>query len=136
MERDAAVAYVLVPTHNPTFIAGYYTLSAAQFLLRDLPEEQRRKLPRYPAVPGTLLGRLAVDNTVKGRRLGEQLLVDALHRSLRASRDVASVAVVVDALDEGAAAFYERYGFKRFRDTPLRLFLPMKDIEASFSHEA
>jgi len=64
--------------------------------------------------------------------LGERLRVDALQRSRRVAGEVASVAVIVDALDDGAADFYERYGFKRFPDSPLQLFLSMKDIEATF----
>ena len=67
---------------------------------------------------------------LRGRGLGERLLIDALQRSLAASRSVASVAVIVDAKDEAGATFYARYGFIAFPDQPLRLFLPMKTIAA------
>jgi len=79
-------------------------------------------------VPATLLGRLAVSITHQRQRLGERLLVDALHRSRAASTSVGSVAVVVDANDESNADFYRTYGFIRFVDSPLRLFIMMNTV--------
>ncbi|HEX9368238.1 MAG TPA: GNAT family N-acetyltransferase, partial [Vicinamibacterales bacterium] len=88
----------------------------------------RKRLPRYPLVPATFMGRLAVDRSYRGLRLGERLLIDALRRSLVASQVIASVAVIVDAKDQAGVAFYLRYGFLAFPDQPLRLFLPMKTV--------
>jgi predicted GNAT family N-acyltransferase len=92
------------------------------------PDEVARKLPRYPSTPATLLGRLAVDIAYRGQRLGERLLVDALGRSLEASRRAASVAVIVEAKDAAGAEFYRRYGFKPFPEQPLRLFITMRTV--------
>jgi predicted GNAT family N-acyltransferase len=128
MERGAAVVYVLLPEKAPNEIAGFYSLSATAVKLADWPEDVRKKLPRYPLIPATLIGRLAVSGAYRGLHLGEQLLVDALARSLAASRNVGSTAVVVDAKDAGVVAFYTRYGFMPFPDQPHRLFLPMKTI--------
>ena len=128
MERDVAIVYVLVPHDRPARIAGYYSLSATAVRLSEWPEPTRKKLPRYPLVPATLIGRLAVDQAWRGLRLGERLLIDALRRSLTASQTVASVAVIVDAKDTTGVAFYLRYGFIPFPDQPLRLFLPMKTV--------
>lgn len=130
MTRDVAVIYVLAPADRPTTIAGYYSLSSTAVRLVGLPEATRKRLPRYPLEPATLLGRLAVDRAYRGRGLGERLLIDALQRSLTTSRAVASVAVIVDAKDERGALFYTRYGFAPLPEQPLRLFLPMKTIEA------
>jgi predicted GNAT family N-acyltransferase len=130
MTRDVAAVYVLVPAERPTTVAGYYSLSSTAVRLSDLPETTRKRLPRYPLVPATLLGRLAVDQIYRGRRLGERLLVDALKRGLAASRLVASVAVIVDAKDPSGATFYARYGFVPFPDQPLRLFMTIKTIAA------
>jgi predicted GNAT family N-acyltransferase len=130
MARDVAVIYVLVLVDQPATIAGYYSLSATAVRLSELPEATRKRLPRYPLVPATLLGRLAVDQSYRGRGLGERLLVDSLERSLTVSRSVASAAVIVDAKDAAGATFYARYGFIAFPDRPLRLFLPMKTIAA------
>ena len=130
MSRDVAVIYVLAPTEQQRTIAGYHSLSSTAVRLADLPETTRKRLPRYPLVPATLLGRLAVDQAYRGHGLGERLLIDALQRSLTTSRSVASVAVVVDAKDEHGVLFYARYGFTPFPDQPLRVFLPMKTVEA------
>jgi len=113
-------------------VLGYYTLSSLSVHVGDWPEDVARKLPRYPVIPATLLGRLAVDRSLRGKGAGEHLLVDALRRSLEASRDVASVAVVVDAKDEVARAFYEHYGFLSLTDVPDRLFLQMGTISELF----
>lgn len=129
MERDVAVIYVLVPVAQSTTIAGYYSLSSTAVRLAALPDSVQKKLPRYPLVPATLIGRLAIDQNHQGMRLGERLLIDAMRRSLLASHTVASVAIVVDAKDPTGAAFYLRYGFTPFPDQALRLFLPMKTIE-------
>jgi ribosomal protein S18 acetylase RimI-like enzyme len=78
------------------------------------------------------MGRLAVDVRLRGQGLGELLLVDALKRSFRNSREVASFAVVVDAKDENAVRFYEHFDFLPFSDSPDRLFLPMNQIAKLF----
>jgi predicted GNAT family N-acyltransferase len=80
-------------------------------------------------LPATLLGRLAVDNNQKGKRLGELLLIDALRKSLEAATQVASLAVIVEALDESALSFYTKYGFQSFKQEPIKLYLPMKFVE-------
>ena len=97
--------------------------------LTEFPVDITRKLPRYPLVPATLLGRLAVDQNYQGRGYGRFLLADALFRAVRS--EIASFAVVVDAKDEAARRFYERESFLPFPDRPIRLFRPMADIENS-----
>ena len=128
LERGIATPYVLVPSTNPTEIAGFYTLTATAVKLTDLPTETIKKLPQYPLVPATLLGRLAISLKYRGKGLGEYLLIDALTRSLEASRVVGSAAVIVDAKDSSGLRFYERYGFKLLPEQNLRLFLAMKTI--------
>ncbi len=112
-------------------IAGYYTLAATGIQFEDLPEAMRKKLPRYPMVPAILLGRLAVDKRYQGKGLGAFLLVDALRRSL--INEIVAAAVVVDAKDDAALAFYEYHNFVSFAGMPLRLFLPMTLIARQFS---
>jgi predicted GNAT family N-acyltransferase len=96
--------------------------------LADLPDDLARTLPRYPQLPVTLLGRLAVDESTKGQGLGEHLLLDALHRSLAHAEQIAAIAVVVDAKDENAGSFYRHYGFIPLQAQPSRLFVPMRSI--------
>jgi GNAT superfamily N-acetyltransferase len=133
--RKAATPFVLVTGENR--IAGYYTLSANIILAEDLSAETLKQLkwPRYPELPVTLIGRLARDSAFRGQGIGELLLMDALKRALKASAQVASLAVVVDAKDEEARRFYGRYGFVLFPDERNRLYLPMKTIEKLFPNE-
>lgn len=128
MRRRIAAVFVL-HDHRSRAIVGYYTLSALQIDPTALPETLAKKLPRRP-LPATLLGRFAVDARYQKRGRGELLLLDALNRAERQSEQVGSMAVVVDAKDENARSFYERYQFRRFVDSEFRLFLPMTVIRS------
>jgi GNAT superfamily N-acetyltransferase len=126
--KNMAAPFVLVLPNGA--IGGYYTLSATGVNLADLPVQITRKLPRYPLVPATLLGRLAVDRRHQGKGYGRFLLADALFRSMRS--EIASFAVIVDAKDENARRFYARESFLPFPDQPMKLFRPMSDIADMF----
>jgi GNAT superfamily N-acetyltransferase len=126
---------VFILTDDGQRIAGYYTLSAHQFRVDDLPEEIGRKLPRYGVMPATLLGRFAIATSFQRQGLGEALLLDCLEKSLRNAAQVASWAVIVDAKDTEAMDFYRKYDFIVFPNFPKRLLLPMKRIEGLFNDE-
>ncbi|MYN07705.1 GNAT family N-acetyltransferase [Massilia sp. FT127W] len=130
-EKYVAAPFVLVEPDAPV-VRGYYTLSSSLIPLDELPAELARKLPRYNSLPVTLLGRLARDKTIPDKGLGEFLLLDALHRGLQHAQQIASMAVVVDAKDDEAEHFYKHFNFLSFQRTPLRLFLPMTQIEKLF----
>ena len=129
--RNIAAPFVL-REENSTAVVGYYTLSATGIRLGQLPQAVVQRLPAYPVVPATLLGRLAVDQRLRGTGLGEHLLLDALHRSWIASDNIASFAVLVDAKDEAARAFYLRYDFIPFQADMQRLYLPMHTVAKLF----
>lgn len=126
--KNMAAPFVLVLSDGT--IAGYYTLSATAVPAPELPADTIRKLPRYPLIPATLLGRLAVDQRFRGQGYGRFLLADALLRSVRS--EIASFAVIVDAKDDDARRFYERESFLPFPDRPMKLFRPMADLAALF----
>ena len=130
-EKRVAAPFVLVEPPANT-VLGYYTLSASVITADELPAELSKKLPRYPQLPVTLLGRLAVDQGQKGKGLGEFLLMDALHRSLDAADQIAAMAIVVDAKDAAAEAFYKHFDFQPLQQQPARLFLPMKIVAGLF----
>ena len=130
-EKQVAAVFVLLQSTSPKVLA-YYTLSAFTIEIRQVPATLARKLPRYPQLPVTLLGRLAVDQQCKGQGIGQFMLLDALHRCHQAASDIAAMAVVVDAKDEVAAAFYLHYGFMPLDDSANRLFLPMATISKLF----
>lgn len=128
VKKRVAATYVLCE-QDSSVIIGYYTISTASIETTQLPEEITKRLPRYSALPAMLIGRLAVDQHYRGRRLGEYLLVNALRRCLKLSQEIGAMAVLVDAKDEGAVRFYERYGFRRFEDRPRSLYMPMVEIQ-------
>jgi GNAT superfamily N-acetyltransferase len=125
MKRRIANCFVLVDSSNGN-IAAYYTLSATSVLLADMPDEQAKRLPRYPTVPSVLLGRLAVAADYQGRHLGESVLVDAVDRAARA--DIGAFAIVVDPKDDRARRFYLRYGFAELPTPERRLYVPIGSI--------
>jgi len=116
-------------------IAGYYTLSSYAVQLDEIPEEIGKKLTRMREIPATLLGRLARSAELRGQGIGGVLLANALKRALQNSAQVASWAVIVDAIDEEAAEFYKHYGFIPFPNQPSHLFLPMNSIQKMFGEE-
>lgn len=126
MRRRVAACFVATELAADD-VVGFYTLAAASIVLGDLPEAMRRRLPRYPSVPVARLGRLAVHEAHRGRRLGIGLLWDAVVRAARS--DVAVFAMVVDAKDEAAAAFYRHNGFTPL--APLKFVLPLAALKAS-----
>jgi GNAT superfamily N-acetyltransferase len=128
--RNVAAPFVMLDPSG--VIVGYYTLSAYALLLSEVPPAVAQKLPRYPRLPATLLGRLAVSADHRGRNLGRLLLMDALHRSWRNSAEVASMGVVVDIYDESAKAFSLHHEFLPLLDHSNRLFLAMATIEEAF----
>jgi predicted GNAT family N-acyltransferase len=128
--KRAAVAFVA--TADGKTVAGYYTLSQHAIQLDAVPEEIAKKLPKYPMVPTTLVGRLAVSTEFRGQRLGELLLMDALQRSLVLSEQAASAGVIVDAKDESAVSFYKKYGFLDLPKVERRLFLAMGTVAQLF----
>jgi len=130
MRRRIAAPFVLHDL-NAKRIAGYYTLAATAISLEQLPPELAKRLPAYPLLPATLLGRLAVDERYQGQKLGTFLLFDALRRSL--TSEIASMAVVVDAKNEKASAFYEYHQFIPFTEQTRRKYLPMTTIARLFS---
>lgn len=129
VRKRVAAVYVITP--DGKIVAGYYTLSQYAVDAGVLPEEVARKLrvPKYDKLPATLLGRLARDEQFRGYGLGEILLMGALKRALEHSRNIASLAVVVDAKDEKTAEFYRSYGFIKLPDHHLRLFIPMRTVD-------
>lgn len=121
------VAACFVASTNGKRIAGYYTLASASLLLSELPPSTGQKLPRYPTVPAVRMGRLAVDQDFKGQGLGGALLADALARA--AGSEIAAFALMVDAKDEAAVAFYRHHGFIALPDSPRTLFLPLATVQ-------
>jgi GNAT superfamily N-acetyltransferase len=131
VRRDVARVFVATREASQT-IDGFYSLGAASFRRERLPLAQAKRLPHYP-VPAALLGRLAVDEQAQGQGLGAFLLMDALHRVLLASQTLAVHAMIVDARDDAAAAFYRKYGFIPFADNVRQRMLPLVTLRQLLS---
>ena len=129
-EREARVSAPYVLLGATEAVLGFYTLSATTLNVAamGLSKTQAKKFP-YPTVPATLLGRLALHSSLKGRKMGAPFIQHALNKALEASYTVASYAVVVHAKNDRLAEMYVNLGFIPFADPPLHLFLPMKTLE-------
>ncbi len=130
-EKSVAAPFVLTTPPDPRVLA-YYTLSASLVNASELPDDLAKRMPRYPQLPVTLLGRLAVDKSMKGQGVAQFLLMDALRRSLQAAANIAAMAVLVDAKDDAAQAFYQHFSFLPLQQQPRRLFLAMKTVAGLF----
>jgi predicted N-acetyltransferase YhbS len=126
MQARASACFVLVAESDPGRIVGYYTLSQTAVLLQQLPEVLTKRLPRYPQLGATLIGRLARDLAWKGQAVGRLLLIDALRRCVRHSAGVGAVVVVTDPKDDHARAFYANHGFRPLDQH--RMFIPMSEL--------
>ena len=123
-KKGIATVQVLVDADRPELILGYYSLSAAQIDVSTLDAQLQRKLPKYP-VPCFRLGRLAVHTEHRALGYGRHLIGLAVKRCLEAKQYVGAYALVVDAKNIGAKAFYEHYGFTALIDNPFILYLPL-----------
>jgi GNAT superfamily N-acetyltransferase len=124
MDKGYAQVWVAVSEPGSPHVIGYYALSMTSLAPEELPRKVALK-----KVPALLLGRLAVDRRHQGRRIGERLLISAQHNALLVSQQVGVYALVVDALNSRAAAFYRKYTFEELTTGPLHLFKTIKDIE-------
>lgn len=130
--RRLGRTYVAVRA-GETRVMGYYTLASGSVAFETLPKKVAKRLPRHP-IPVVLLARLAVDQVAQGAGLGRRLLVDALERCLGLSRELGIHAVEVDAIDDQASAFYQKYGFVALGDDQRHLYLPMATVQDAFSN--
>jgi ribosomal protein S18 acetylase RimI-like enzyme len=129
------IANCFVAVENATGqLAAYYTISAASIPLVDLPPDETKRLPRYPTVPAVRIGRLAVDRKFQGQGLGAALLADAAARALRA--DAAAFTLLVDAKNDEAVAFYQRFGFRLLVSQARTLFLPLATAEKCLGQQS
>ncbi len=126
-KKGIAKTVVAIPETGNGEVVGYYSIAVGEIKREFLPENYRRGLPRYP-VPAMLVVKLAVDKTMQGRGIGEELLLESLRKSLRLSSEVGIFAVKVDAKNESAKTFYLKYGFIPLENDPLSLFIPIASI--------
>lgn len=122
--KHFSTTYVLLDQSSPNQILGYYSISFGALRLNEISVEEQKKLPKHP-VPAARMGRLAVDDAQRGKGFGELLLQNAVKRCLAVRGEIACYALVVDAKNEAAARFYEKYGFLPCTEQELQWYLPL-----------
>lgn len=110
-------------------IVGYFTLATAQIAFEKIPEDSKKKLPKYP-IPALRIARLAVNQSVQGSGVGKWLLSQAFIKAVQVS-DVAGLYFVIVDAKESSKSFYERYGFRRISDGGLTYLLAIETIKAA-----
>jgi len=129
-ESGGAKTFVAVEPDAPNVVLGYYTIAPGAVDFADVPDVAKRGLGRYE-VPVFRLGRLAVATREQGRGLGGALLMAGGQRALAVADAVGGVALAIDAKDEDAARWYERFGALRLLDDPMALMLPLAMVSAA-----
>lgn len=122
-EKGLGRTYLAVKGNEPK-IYGYYTISSGSVSFEIVPEN----LPQYP-IPVVHLGRLTVDESPRGQRLGKALLADALKRAALLSDQLGIFAVEVYALNEQARQFYLKFGLTQRKDDKYHLYMTFKKIK-------
>lgn len=130
-KRKVAAPFLMLDSERR--IVGYYTLSAYGVRSTELPPAVAKKLPKYPLIPATLLGRLAISKEHQGQKFGRRLLMDALFRSWKNTVEVASAGVVAEAIDNSAREFYLHHEFIPLLEHPRKLFIAMGTIAKAFT---
>lgn len=128
-KADLARTYLVLHANR---VAGYVTLTTGSIRARDAPKRYVRGMPRYP-IPPILIARLAVDRQYQRQQFGSRLLAESLRLAVTASDTAAARLVVVDAIDDQAAAFYRRWGFIDVPENPRHLFRKISDIRRSLN---
>jgi len=132
-ESGGAKTFVAAAPAAPARVLGYYSISPGAIAFARVPATLARRLGRYE-VPVFRLGRLAVDRSMQGQGLGGDLLLAAGARALAVAAEVGGVALAIDAKDENAARWYERFGALPLLDDPLKLILPLATIAEAIAN--
>lgn len=126
-DKGISRTFVLTGPENPSIILGYFTLTLCEVKTEHLPALYARKFPEH-GLPAVRLARLAVDTRFQGRGYGGRLLAEAIHRTVLIAEHAGVIGLFVDAKDETACLFYQRYDFKSLPDNIQKLFLPIETL--------
>ncbi|MBK1988933.1 GNAT family N-acetyltransferase [Sphaerospermopsis aphanizomenoides BCCUSP55] len=130
IQKGISRTFVLVDTEQPETIIGFFTLSICEVKAEKLPPQLAKKYPT--TVPGVKLARLAVTQDWQSQGIGEILMIEAMKRALVIAENAGVIGLFVDAKDEKAQIYYQRYDFFSLVDVPLEMFLPLETIKKLF----
>ena len=129
-EGLSARTYVICRADQPLIVVGYYAISTAMEERQALPNAKlRRGMPLQ--VPLLLIGRLAVDVSVRGQGLGADLLADAVRRCCAAAEIAGARAIIAHAIDDDAVNFYLHHGFVQSSLGERLMLLPIESARAA-----
>lgn len=127
--RDAATYLLVDKDRDEQRIAGYFCLSSGQVELADVPPGIARRAP--DPIPVIRMGRFAIDQNYQGQGWAADLLREALLSTVQGSRLIGARAMLVDAISERAAQFYENFGFTPSPLHPMQLLYDLRVVRAS-----
>jgi ribosomal protein S18 acetylase RimI-like enzyme len=130
LEKGMSKTFVLIDDNNPKKNLGYYTLAACEIHVEKLPRKYSKKYPSK--VPAAKLARLAVSKIKQRQGCGTIMVVNAIERILLVSKNLGIIGFFVDAKNEEAKGYYEKFGFISLPDTPLELFLPIATLQQAY----
>ncbi|MBI5655535.1 MAG: GNAT family N-acetyltransferase [Geobacter sp.] len=125
-DKGISRTFVLTDQNSPA-IMGFFTLTLCEVVAVKLPAAYAKKYPQH-GLPAVRLARLAVSLKHQGKRYGELLLTEAVDRTALIAAQAGVIGLFVDAKNDSARTFYERYGFVTLPDQPFHLFLPIDTI--------
>ncbi len=124
--KHISKTYVACRDSAPTTIIGYHTLTG--YSVTAPPAH--RNYNKYPhPLSAVKLARLAVDRSHQGRRLGEQLLIDAIYRTVLVAQQISAIGLFVDPMTPEVIPFYQQYDFLAANPddhSRLEMWLPIK----------
>ncbi|MGD1921344.1 MAG: GNAT family N-acetyltransferase [Pleurocapsa sp.] len=126
-KKGVSRTFILVDSAQPQTIIGFFTLVLCEIRAVQLPKKWSKKYPT--TIAGVKLARLAVDKKYQRQGIGEILMVEAMKRALIIADNAGVIGLFVDAKDEAAKKYYQRYDFISFIDNPLSMFLPLATIK-------
>lgn len=130
-EKNLSRTFVLTDGESNT-IYGFVSITPCFVNVDDVPEKQRKKYPPQHGLPAIRLARLAVDLKYRDKGYGELLLTEAMSITARIADSAGGIGLFVDAKDDQARAFYEKYGFVVTNPVkPMQLFMPLATIRVS-----
>jgi GNAT superfamily N-acetyltransferase len=124
-DKGISRTFVLSDQEKP--ILGYFTLTLCEVRMEHLPATYAKKYPQH-GLPAVRLARLAVSRKYQRKGYGGLLLAEAIHRTVLIAEQAGLIGLFVDAKDERAHKFYERYGFVSLPDHVLQLFMPLETL--------
>ena len=124
-DKGISRTFVLSDQEKP--ILGYFTLTLCEVRMEHLPATYAKKYPQH-GLPAVRLARLAVSRKYQRKGYGGLLLAEAIHRTVLIAEQAGLIGLFVDAKDECAHKFYERYGFVSLPDHVLQLFMPLETL--------